>query len=270
MPIFFRPRATKSRGRRGRGRRHAGDRDPEARTEHRPWPVPDEPWILLQEWTDLLFAHWPLPPDVVRPHVPEALELDTFDGQAWIGIVPFHLSLLKGRLVPPVPGVSSFPELNVRTYVTDGRHPGVYFFSLDAARLVAVAGARAFFGLPYFHAEMEIRRENGWIHYRSRRLHDPSPMFSARYRPVGDTPAEPEPDTLDHWLVERYCLHTVRGESRRRRVEVHHPPWLLRPAELVTSANDMTAPLGIELPDIPPLLHFAEPQRVLTWRPMRS
>lgn len=275
MPIFSGSRATKTPGARGDAAqggasRHTGDRDPEARTDHRPWPIPEEPWILRQEWTDLLFAHWPLPPEVIRPHVPEALELDTFDGEAWIAVVPFHLSLLKWRLVPPLPGISSFPELNVRTYVTDGRRPGVYFFSLDAPSLVAVTGARAFFGLPYFHAEMQIRREGGWIQYRSRRLQEPSPLFSARYRPAGGEPREPEPGTLEHWLVERYCLHTVRGGSKRRRVEIHHPPWLLRPGELITSANGMVEALGIDLPDRVPLLHFAEPQMVLTWRPMSS
>lgn len=237
-------------------------------TVHRPWPLPDRPWVLAQRWLDLLFAHWPLPPETVRPLVPPALPLDTFDGQAWIGVVPFRVAGLRPRALPAVPWISYFPELNVRTYVTVDGKPGVYFFSLDAASRAAVAGARALFGLPYHHAEMDVRRKGEWILYRSRRRdeRDGRAEFRARYRPAGGI-FHPAPGTLEHWLTERYCLYTAAPGPRIRRVEVHHPPWALQPAEAEIDVNTMVEVLGVSLPPTPPLLHFARRQDVLTWAP---
>jgi uncharacterized protein len=124
---------------------------------------------MKQTWHDLLFAHWPLPAAVMRPLVPVRLMLDTFDGQCWVGVVPFHMSGIRARGLPPLPGLSRFPELNVRTYVTHSGKPGVYFFSLDAANLPAVWAARTFYHLPYFHADMSSREIDGSIQYSSRR-----------------------------------------------------------------------------------------------------
>jgi uncharacterized protein YqjF (DUF2071 family) len=114
---------------------------------HRPWPLPSSPWVMQQVWHDLLFAHWPLPHDLLRPLIPAQLELDRFDGQCWVGVVPFRMSGIRGRGMPALPGLSRFPELNVRTYVTHGGKSGVYFFSLDAANLPAVWVARKFYHL---------------------------------------------------------------------------------------------------------------------------
>src|SRR3954452_11251536 len=137
--------------------------------EHRPWPLPAGPWVMAQTWVDLLFAHWPLPPEALRPFVPEPLPVDTFDGQAWLGVTPFEVRGLRVRGTPAVPWLSRFPELNVRTYTTLGGKPGIWFFSLDAARVAAVAGARLSYRLPYFHADMAIARSAGRIEYRSAR-----------------------------------------------------------------------------------------------------
>jgi uncharacterized protein YqjF (DUF2071 family) len=123
-------------------------------TSHRPWPLPKLPWIMKQKWHDLLFAHWPVPAEQLRSFVPEALPLDTFEGTAWIAVVPFSMSGIRLRGLPPVPGTSRFPELNVRTYITLGGKPGVYFFSLDAANALAVWGARRFYNLAYYLAEL--------------------------------------------------------------------------------------------------------------------
>src|SRR6266404_1437981 len=112
------------------------------RTAHRPWPLPSGPWVMAQSWHDLLFAHWPIAPEDMRPLIPAQLELDTFDGQCWVGVVPFWMSGVRARGFPAVPGMSCFPELNVRTYVVCGGKPGVYFFSLDAANRLAVRTAR--------------------------------------------------------------------------------------------------------------------------------
>src|SRR5580700_1193759 len=137
---------------------------------HRPWPLPLGSWVMKQTWHHLPFAHWPLPAERMRPLVPAQLDLDTFDGQCWVAVVPFRMSGIRGRGLPPLPGLSRFPELNVRTYVTYGGKPGVYFFSLDAASRAAVWAARRFYHLPYYHARMETTREGNDVAYHSLRL----------------------------------------------------------------------------------------------------
>ena len=160
------------------------------RTTHRPWPLPRGPWIMAQSWHDLLFAHWPIDPALMRalmrPYIPAALQIDTFDGQAWIAVVPFRMSGVRLRATPALPWLSAFPELNVRTYVVADRKPGVWFFSLDARNPVAVAIARAWFHLPYFRARMKCEALDGRIHYSSERTHHgASPgTLQVSYRPV--------------------------------------------------------------------------------------
>ncbi len=236
-------------------------------TAHRPWPLPRGPWVMGQTWESLLFAHWPIEPAAMRRVVPDALPIDTFDGMAWLGVVPFEVRALRARGLPPMPAGSRFLELNVRTYVTLGDRPGVYFFSLDAASLLAVAGARLTYRLPYFHADMSLERRGARIAYESRRARGPAARFRAEYEPTGEhfTAA---PGTLDHFLIERYCLYSVSG-GRVRRAEIHHPAWSLRTAAASILENTMTRPAGIELPSTEPLLHFAEPQDVVVWPPRR-
>src|SRR5262244_2274435 len=153
-------------------------------TAHRPWPVPDRPWILWQQWSDLLFAHWPVPRETLRLLVPPSLALDTYDGQTWLAVTPFRVTGTRPRFLPSFPPVSDFPELNVRTYVVAEDKPGVYFFSLDAGNWPAVLGARAVFNLPYFKADMSAERVDASIRYASRRNHPGAPAgrFEARYR----------------------------------------------------------------------------------------
>jgi uncharacterized protein YqjF (DUF2071 family) len=172
--------------------------------------------MMAQVWHDLLFAHWPLAPEILRPLVPPALALDTFNGQAWLGVVPFRMTGIRLRATPAIPWFSAFPELNVRTYVTHGGKPGVWFFSLDATNSAAVAAARLWFHLPYFRAEMNLAPKQGWIFYHSRRTHRGSPgaELKARYRPTGRASAA-EPGTLDHWLTERYCLYSADSLCRK-------------------------------------------------------
>ena len=237
-------------------RRGLGERD------HRPWPLPRGPWVQGQTWLDLLFAHWPLPVDDLRPAVPAALPLDTFDGRAWLGITPFEVIGLRVQGTPPVPGISRFPETNVRTYTTVDGKPGIHFFSLDAANALAVTGARATYRLPYRRAEMAIQRTGEEIRYRTRRA-EPEAELVARYRPDGPV-FQPQPGTLEHFLTERYCLYVVDKHHDVRRADIHHPPWPLQPAIAHIERNTMTAPIGIELPG-DPLLHFAARQDVLIW-----
>ncbi len=219
---------------------------------------------MAQVWSDLLFIHWPLSPETLRPLIPASLELDTYEGQAWIGVVPFRMSGVRPRGATPVRWLSRFPELNVRTYVVVDGKPGVYFFSLEAASPAAVWFARQFFMLPYYRAQMSCRPDQDWIAYHSARRADPSVQFTGRYRPVG-MPYYAEPGTLEHWLTARYSLYTTAPDGGTFRGEIHHARWPLQRAEAHIETNTMTAPLGIELPDQAPLLHFARRLEVVTW-----
>ncbi|HEX2127522.1 MAG TPA: DUF2071 domain-containing protein [Thermoleophilaceae bacterium] len=234
-------------------------------TAHRPWPPPARPWLMGQTWYDLLFAHWALPPEVVRPLVAEPLPLDERDGHAWLGITPFVVGGLRPHGVPPLPWLSRFPELNVRTYVDYGGRPGIYFFSLDAARLAAVVAARRSYRLPYFHAEMSAVREGSSVRYESFRKGSPDPRaeFRGRYGPAGP-PLRNVDGTLEHWLTERYCLYVVDEGGRVLRGQIHHSPWPLHPARATIEVNTMAAPLGLEL-DSDPLLHYSPRQDVVIW-----
>lgn len=236
-----------------------------APTGHRPWPPPDRPWVMRQRWLDVLFAHWAVPAAAVRALVPEALELDTYDGRAWLGVVPFRMAGVRPRLVPPLPGLPAFPELNVRTYVTVGDKPGVYFFSLDAGSTVAVRVARRLFHLPYYDAAFALRRDSRGLRYGAERTHRGATAASLdlRYRAAGDA-FTAEPGALDHWLTERYCLYAVDGD-RVWRGEIHHAPWPLQPATAVFTRNTMAAAAGIELPDEAPALRFAAAIDVVVW-----
>jgi len=223
---------------------------------------------MAQVWHDLLFAHWPIDAALLRPLIPGALRIDTFDGSAWIAVVPFRMSGVRLRFAPNVPGLSAFPELNVRTYVTAGGKPGVWFFSLDAANAVAVAVARAWFHLPYFRAHMRCENENGTIGYESERTHSGamSGVLRGSYRPVGEI-FEPLPGTLEHFLTERYCLYVANARGKILRGEIHHQPWPLQIAEAEFSNNTMTEAAGLALPVGKPLLHFSRRQDVVVWQP---
>ncbi len=224
---------------------------------------------MTQTWHELLFAHWPIGPDELRPLVPRVLPLDTYEGECWVGVVPFHMSNVRPRWVPAVPGLSRFAELNVRTYVTLNGIPGVYFFSLDAGNRMAVAIARMLFHLPYFNAVMRSQRVNGTIHYSSRRTHRGAPPaeFRAVYRPIAPV-VYSRPGSLEEWLTGRYCLYTMVGHERVYRADIHHLRWPLQSAELETTRDTMAISHGIHLPDIPPLLHYANRLEVLIW-PLR-
>jgi uncharacterized protein YqjF (DUF2071 family) len=237
--------------------------------EHRPWPLPDREWFMGQTWSALLFAHWPVARRRLEEVVPPQLPLDSFDGRAWIGVTPFEVRGLRLRGTPPMPFVSRFPELNVRTYVTVQDKPGIYFLSLDAARLLAVIAARRVYRLPYFHARMAHRPLGAAIEFASERSSRDGPPagFAGRYSPAGGV-RPPSPGSLEYFLTERYCLYTLDERQRILRGEIHHPPWPLRVAEAELSLNTMVEPFGIPLGGSP-MLHFSERQDVAIW-PLES
>lgn len=237
---------------------------------HRPWPLPDGPWFMTQSWHDLLFAHWPVDAWSLQPKLPAGLPLDTFNGQAWLGVVPFYMTNVAPRGVPPVPFVSSFLELNVRTYVTLQGKPGVFFFSLDANSTLAVAAARRLFHLPYYVASMKSAKQEGQFLYTSARETRAAGVaeFAATYRPIGPL-QNPSPGTLEHFLTERYCLYTVDSSHRVKRLEIHHWPWQLQAAEATIAVNTMADAAGIKLPSTAPLLHFSRRQDMVAW-PLRE
>jgi uncharacterized protein len=237
---------------------------------HRPWPLPERPWIMRQEWHELLFAHWPVSADTINPLLPSGLALDTYDGQAWVGIVPFRMAGVRPRATPQLPWFSAFPELNVRTYVSLEEKPGVFFFSLDAANPVAVQLARRFFALSYFNARMQCIRRDDAVYYTSVRTHTGAPeaRLTGTYRPIAAAGVA-VPGSLEHWLTVRYCLYSADHRFNLFRGEIHHPPWMLHPAEASLGLNTMARASGIELPTVAPLLHYSERQDVLVWLPER-
>lgn len=223
---------------------------------------------MRMRWVDLLFAHWALDPAVLRPLVPPPLELETFAGRAWLGVVPFVMEDVAPRGLPAVPRLSRFPELNVRTYATYRGVPGVWFLSLDARSRPTVWGARTFFHLPYVHAAMTATRDDETVRYTSTR-HDPSvppATFRATYRPTG--PVEPAaPGSLEAWLTARWRLFAIDPEGAVRHTEIRHPTWPLQPAEGEVDAHELVAAHGLTLAGGPPHLRFARRVDVRGWWP---
>ncbi|AXC10429.1 hypothetical protein ACPOL_1078 [Acidisarcina polymorpha] len=226
---------------------------------------------MTQRWNDLLFAHWPLPATQISRLLPEGLAVDTFDGSAWVGVVPFWMDRVQIRGMPLVPGANRFPELNLRTYVreADTNVAGVYFFSLDAANPAAVAAARLFFHLPYYWAKMSIQHQGkDEFHYSSERRLSRRPVrFQAQYRGLGrmSNLDQSRPGTIEHFLTERYALYTTGARGQLLRGNIHHLPWPLELAEAEFHTNELPAAHGIELPDTAPLLHYARELVVYVW-----
>ncbi len=220
---------------------------------------------MFQSWRNLLFAHWPVPSDELRERVPPVLALDEFEGRTWVSLTPFHLTNLHARGLPALLRISDFPEMNLRTYVRAGDRPGIFFFSLDAASLIAVRAARTLYRLPYRHADMRITSQGGWFHYQSYRR-DGRAEFRGRYRPTA-SPFQAAAGTLEHFLVERYALYAVLRNGRVLRGQIHHGPWLLQPAEVVIERNTVGSASGIELEGEPEMLHFSARQDTLVWLP---
>lgn len=212
---------------------------------------------LRMTWANLAFVHWRIPLDVMRSRVPAELTVDEFDGTAWLAVTPFEMRNVRIGDLPGVPGATNFPELNVRTYVRHRERAGVFFFSLDAASLMAVIAARLATGLPYFHAGMSAREVKGDIQYASDRTeeHVAAARLRATYRPTGDV-FQSKAGSLEHFLTERYSLF-VQAAGILRRLDIEHVPWPLQPASVDIQVNTMAQAAGFAIPDEPPHVLFS-------------
>lgn len=227
---------------------------------------PDGSPLMHQNWGKLLFLHWSVPVSVIRPLIPRSLEIDTFDGGAWLSITPFTMWGIRPAMLPAIPGLSDSHELNVRTYVHARGVPGVWFFSLDASNAVAVLAARLGFHLPYFQAEQRMEETGDTLTFTSRRADDRGrpAQFSAQWMRGEALPA-PAPESLEFFLVERYCLYAAR-EEKIYRARIHHEPWSLRRAVVEKLSSTMGEAHGIKLPDTPALVHAqGDPLAVEVW-----
>lgn len=230
---------------------------------HRPWDIPSSSWLMKQTWYDLLFAHWKIDKKILKSYIPSELELDTFEGDAWIGVVPFRMSGIRLKLLPPIPFTSRFPEINVRTYVTYDGKPGVYFFSLDATNYFAVKTARVFYHLPYYLANIKVMKIEDTVFYESkRRDSNNQSCFKGWYKPTSSVYYSRQ-GSLEHWLTERYCLYTVH-QNNLFRCEIDHKPWPLQNAEAEILINSMIPIKEFSMAH-PPLLHFSKHLDVRLW-----
>lgn len=230
------------------------------RTDHRPWPIPGGPWRMGQTWRHLLFAHWPIDAELLRRHVHPALPIDEFDGSAWLGITPFLVEALRMRGTLPLPLLSNFPELNIRTYATIDGKPGVVFLRLDTPSRAAIGAARMAYRLPYAHASLSVRvDDDGAATARSSR---DDGTICMDYAPTGPS-FEARPGTLEYFLTERYRLYTTGDDGHLRWAEIHHRPWPLREGRAEVSRHGYL-PEGLVL-EGDPLVHVADRQDVVIW-----
>jgi uncharacterized protein YqjF (DUF2071 family) len=230
---------------------------------HRPFPFPDGKWFMIQDWLHLLFLHWPVSTEAFEKHIPAELSIDTYESSGWITVIPFKVDNLHFRALPPFPFISSYLELNVRTYVTYNGIPGIYFFSLDASDLLDVIGARTFFSLPYRKADMSFstdETDQAFIfksHYS--KLNE---TFKGTYNPISEFYTVTE-GTLSHWLSERYCLYTERN-GKLFRGDIHHTKWTLQEAVAEIHTNTLASFLPGTL-ERDPIVHYSPFKRVFFW-----
>nr|WP_237578310.1 DUF2071 domain-containing protein [Leptospira mayottensis] len=234
-------------------------------TSHRPWPLPKTKPFMIQNWEELLFLHWEVPQKFLEKILPQGLEIDTYQGKTYIGIVPFRMKRVRPIGLPPFPWISYFSELNVRTYVKAKGKPGVYFFSLDAGNRIVVEVARKFFHLPYLNAKINFKKEKTRKEFHCRRNDSRANPgeFHITYRPSTEVYRTKE-GTLENWLTERYCLYCKDSQEKIYRGEVHHLPWPIQKAECNIYHNTILKSNNIPLTHSmsEPLIHYSESLKV--------
>jgi uncharacterized protein len=219
----------------------------------------DQPWLWSQRWLDLLFAHWRVPVAALRPHIPVDLEIDTRDGAAWVSVVAFRLDRVRRRWLPPVWPASAFAELNLRTYVHHRGEPGICFLSIHAGQWLATHLARFFTPLPYVHAPIRFRHPSSGHHFNC-----PNVGFAAAWTPEGPC-VEAGRGSLDAWLLERYVLFVGGDRGALLRTSVAHPRWAVQRAQLTISTGTLGAPFGLDLREMPDVVHCSSGVRALVW-----
>jgi uncharacterized protein YqjF (DUF2071 family) len=224
--------------------------------------------VMHQTWEDLLFLHWPISPTLLRPLIPDRFGIDTFDGVAWIGITPFHLEDVRPPMLPALPWLSSFDEINVRTYVTYNNKPGIWFFSLDASAILPVIGARLLFMLPYFKASTRFDRLESAFQFTMKRMGVSAAEFKAKWITTGIRLRDPAVDSLAFFLVERYSAFASEGSSLFE-TRVYHHPWILEEAAAEIKTNTLITSLGLPAPQEPPITYFGKSLEVEIWPPQR-
>jgi uncharacterized protein YqjF (DUF2071 family) len=229
-----------------------------------PTREPEQQVLMHQNWLHLLFLHWEVPPMELQALLPPRLRLDTFEGKAFIGLVPFTMTGVRPILLPPMPGVSSFHEINVRTYVhLDGKEPGVWFFSLDASSRLAVAAARAAYHLSYFNADIEFaasREPMPTVSFTTTRTDERGVRpANARltYRPVEGPATAAAPGTLEHFLLERYLLYSEDEARQLYRARVHHQPYPAQKVDVLECEETLIWAAGIKRSEQPQHRHYA-------------
>lgn len=232
---------------------------------HRPWPLPESRWNWRQAWLDLAFLHYRVAGATLRARLPTWVDLEEFDGSAWVSIVPFRMCDLRTRAPRWFPPLAPFPELNLRTYVTVGGKPGVWFFSLDADCLPLVLAARRWFGLPYWKAAMTLDRTPDDIRFTSRRQAG-DVAFEASYQPDSELPCFATPGSFEHWASERYCLYSA-SPTGPIRLEVHHAPWPIQRAKVEVKKSDLLKAAGLTILDPNPRGYYSSGVEVICFPP---
>ncbi|MBS4174515.1 DUF2071 domain-containing protein [Bacillus sp. FJAT-49736] len=233
---------------------------------HRPFPLPSKRWIMRQSWRNVLFLHWPIPPEKLRPHIPSILQIDTFNGSAWLGIILFVIEGIFPFGLSSVSLTPKFPEINVRTYVTYNGKPGIYFMSIDVENWASLKIAKRWYRLPYKSAQISLRKEKQTYSFQSIRKgnENPSISFKGEFGPVSEVYYAKE-GTLDHWLTERYCLYSSNNVGNIYCGEIHHRPWPLQKAEIEMVRNTLFIPFNLDFPKVKPIAHFSTGVDSLMW-----
>jgi len=223
---------------------------------------------MRMTWIDLLFAHWPVDPALLRPLLPDSVEVDTFEGEAWVGLVPFLMDDVRMARLPYVPTSKRFPECNVRTYVHVRGQPerhGVWFFSLDASSILAVRMARRFWRLNYLYGKLSIQRQGDVVHYSVARRDPPTARMQCAWR-IGNALPHSRPGELRHFLTERYTLYSIDDKRRLREGLIWHQPWPLREAELISLDDELVRAAGVRVDTTqPPIVWHADRLDVQAW-----
>ena len=230
---------------------------------HLPFSMPNRPHAISQEWRELTFMHWKVDPKRLQPHLPDGLEIDLFEGEAYVGVIPFIMKNVRPRRLPAVPGISTFAEFNVRTYVVKDGQAGVFFLTLDAKSLVTCFHAPRAYGLAYRYAKAKVKRNADVLQWQSRRSSDGAELRGTSTGKVLKQSAEA--GSLEHFLFERYCLYTEH-KGCLRRAYVHHQPWTFQEGDITLEANSLleSYDLGLDV-HAPDLVHISKGLPVKTW-----